>query len=58
MAMSYLLHVTAIIQRNYFYNRIPNCPPVLVLNCDREFHDDETVGKEMVDKVHSIVIFV
>ena len=24
---------------------------MLVLNCDREFHDDEQVGKEMVEKV-------
>ena len=24
-----------------------------MLNCDHEFHDDEVVGKEMVEKVHS-----
>ena len=36
---------------NNFIGRLPNFPPVLVLNCDREFHDDEVVGKEMVEKV-------
>ncbi|XP_065890802.1 deoxycytidine kinase 2-like [Dysidea avara] len=35
---------------------IPNAPPVLVLNCDQEFHDDEQVGKEMVEKVKEFVM--
>jgi len=38
--------------------RLVNIPPVLVLNCDREFHDNEMVGKEMVEKVYVAVVYV
>ena len=38
--------------------RLANFPPVLVLNCDREFHDNEIVGKEMVEKVCDCIVCV